>query len=227
MIKKLFLALTAIAAATGAHASTVSYEYGMPLALATTEINQTGSLSLFDSSLGTLTGASLQVFGGAMFGFSGTSRSRGVEDATITSPTSLRWSTSLGALSPFLTTVADRIDLSASSGELEYAVGQTRDFGPFVQNGSHVDDLATILASLQATGGGNFDVTCRTVSGLQVLGGGGNINTTQSTSAACGARITYAFDAPVVSQVPEPGSLYLMGMALAGAGFVARRRKQA
>ena len=48
-------------ALVSANAATVTYSFTNPLSA--TEINQTGSLSLFDSNLGTLTGASLTVTG--------------------------------------------------------------------------------------------------------------------------------------------------------------------
>ena len=102
MIKKALCALTMVAAAAGAQAATVSFQYGLPLTLATTDINQTGLLGLFNSSLGTLTGASIEVFGGALFNFSGTNNAQQAQDAQLTASTSLGWSTSLSALTLLL-----------------------------------------------------------------------------------------------------------------------------
>ena len=48
MMKKTLLALAVMAATAGAQAAVVSFDYGMPLALTTTEINQTGSLGLLN-----------------------------------------------------------------------------------------------------------------------------------------------------------------------------------
>ncbi len=223
MIKKALFALTVMAAAMGAQATTVAYQYGLPLTLTTTEINQTGSLGLFNSNLGTLTGASIEVFGGALFNFTGTNSAQQAQNARLTASTNLRWSTSLGALSSFL---SDSFDLSATSGIQNYAAGQTLSFGPFSQSLSSVDDLSGILASLQTSSGGNFNVTCESLSGFTVSGGGGNIGTTQSTEAGCGARIVYTYNPVGTSQVPEPDSLYLLGLALVGAGVATRRRKQ-
>jgi hypothetical protein len=218
-LKKSIVATLAALGAVGAQAATVEFSFGIPLALTTTEISQTGQLGLFDSNLGVLTGATLTTSGGAQFIFGGTNNAAQAQSATITSSTTLSWDSSLAAIDPFLGDIA----LSATSGLQNYAVGETKNFGPFSDSESLVDNLGGILAALQAAGGGTFDLTCESLSGLAVLGGGGNISTTQATSAGCGATIVYEYtDRP---EVPEPGSMALAGLALAGLAFVTKRRK--
>jgi len=89
--------LAALFAAAGAQASTISYNFSNPVS--TTEITQTGTLGLFDSTLGTLTGASLELQGAARFAFTGTNSAAQAQTANITSSTDLFWSSSIAALS--------------------------------------------------------------------------------------------------------------------------------
>ncbi len=219
-MKKLLAVMAMTAVASAAQAATISFQYGLPIVQATTEITQTGQLGRFDGSLGTLTGASLLVSGAATFSFTGTNTAQQSQRATINSNTELFWSSEIAALSALLT---DTIALSASSGSQQYAVGETKSFGPFARDGQFSVDLSGILASL--VGAGTFGLTCESSSGFGVAGGGGNIASTQSTQAGCGATITYTYDAVVPPPaIPEPGTLALVGLALAGIG-AARRRK--
>jgi hypothetical protein len=226
-MKRLSLALAAMLVAGGVHASPVSFEFGLPITEVTTEISQTGALGLFDTNLGTLTGVSLTVFGSATFSFTVTNNAAQAQLAEVTARTRLFWSSDLAALNPFLT---DIISLQLSSGPQVFAAGSSQSFGPSTQTGQFTDDLISIGGALSAAGGGTFNLTCNSLSGLIVDGGGGNLSIPQSTQAGCGARITYTFTPPPPPPppgVPEPASLALVGLALAGAGFASRRRRQA
>jgi hypothetical protein len=208
--------------AASANASVIVYDFNN--SFQTTEIRQTGNLSLFDSSLGTLTGASITVNGTATMNLSATNIGAVSNSANLISSVDLSWGSTLSALSPFLT---DVISLSAASGTQSYSVFETKSFGPLSSSGSRFDDLATVLGSLQAPGGGSFGVTCNSLSGLTLISGGGSFGTSQSSQAQCGASIVYTYNGARVTanDVPEPGSLVLVVLALAGVGFAGRHRK--
>ena len=113
-----------------------------------------------------------------------------------------------------------------TKGIPSYASGQTIDFGSLTDSGTFSDDLVSILANLQAAGGGTFNVSCESLSGLNIQGGGGNLAAAQNTRTGCGARISYTYDAVVIPpRVPEPASLGLVGLGLLVGGAASARSK--
>jgi hypothetical protein len=72
------------------------------------------------------------------------------------------------------------------------------------------------------SGNGTFAVSFDTQSGISLVGGGGNIGSTQATMAEGAVAIT--FDYTVPGTTPEPASLVLMGGALIGLGLLGKKR---
>jgi hypothetical protein len=70
---------------------------------------------------------------------------------------------------------------------------------------------------------GTFDLDYSTFSGFTVFGGGNNVLNSQDTKSAATAYVLYSYTVP--SGVPEPASMFLLGSALIGLGFMRKRAK--
>ena len=186
-------------ALVSANAATVTYSFTNPLS--TTEINQTGSLSLFDSNLGTLTGASLTVTGNLESVVTFANSAAQNQRIRLTSSSDVGLSSSLGAVHQLFNHSSD-LSIAIDTGLQTLASGATYVSPLLTDQKILTANLNTALAALSAPGGGNFNVNCTSHSGVSVSGGGGNVGYSQATRAGCGATITYTYD-------PAPPSIDL------------------
>jgi hypothetical protein len=215
----LLLPVLVLVLARSARADTVQFVYGFPLVESTTEIDQDGVLGLFDSNLGTLTGAQLEVFGASTTTISLTNTAVTTVTARAVSTLEVLWTSTLPQLDSLLQTQGDRINLNFPTGPLAvFAPGQTRSYPNIRDAVSNPYNLFSILAAVQAAGGGTFSLNASTLSNLTIIGGGGNVAGLQSTTAGAAARITYTYTA-----VPEPGLGTLLVMAAIGVAAGRRR----
>lgn len=204
-------------AALGQSVETLSFEFGNPVNMEVTEIDQTGYLSLFDSSLGTLTGAELTIW-------------HEVESSIFFTNEAAQKQTFHFTANSYLYLTSDNADIATKIGsgsqikptwEMNNVVIEPNsvlnlDTHQFSDQASF--DLSDILPSLlQTPDSDEFSVNGESLWGMSLIGGGGNLKYVQSTSAGIGARIVYTYE-----PIPEPTTFGLAGLSLLG---LLRRRR--
>lgn len=212
-MKKILAAAVLAALSVGSANAALSFSN----AEQTTEISQTGFLDLFDSNLGTLTGVTLTLNGSETTTITLTNNAAQNQSVIADGTVKLFFSSNLAGL----TFANPLMSLSATTGFVTLAPGATQSFGPLTDT----DTVAlTPLASLfSVSGGGQFSITCESLSGIALTGGGGNVASTQATTAACGASIAYDYT-PTTNRVPEPASMALVGLGMMGLAAIRRRK---
>ncbi len=194
-------------------------------------------LPKFDSSIGTLTGATIRFTAGntvASLNLTNTSQAnqtfKYVSDAdflltgntagdgTLTTTDLMMNNFTTGGfitLGPSGSGVCPAATPSAACNSVSYT--------PAPVTANTGDVAVNILASYIGSGGATFTLSGFTSTSTTFTGGGGNVSSAQVTNGTASAIVTYTYSTP--TGTPEPATMALMGTSLLGLAFLGRRKK--